>query len=244
MNINMKNPSLILSIVSLVIALVFGILFLTADKSCKTVVTAAQTDVKCSDSACLTTDSNKATTDSTGVIADSTGVIADSTGVIAESAMSQLNIAYINLDYIIAEYDMANDLRSVVGSRLQKINDEITKKGKKLEKDVKKFQEDIEKGVLLPSVAKKKQEELVKAEKEFNKFAATKQQEMQQEELVMMNQIADAIKTFIDQYNEEKQYSMILTNNGGTPVITALPSFDITEDVLAKLNEAYTANKK
>lgn len=230
MNINMKNPSLILSIVSLVIALVFGILFLTADKSCKTVVTAAQTDVKCSDSACLTTDSNKATTDSTEVI--------------AESEISQLNIAYINLDYIIAEYDMANDLRSVVGSRLQKINDEITKKGKKLEKDVMKFQEDIEKGVLLPSVAKKKQEELVKAEKEFNKFAATKQQEMQQEELVMMNQIADAIKTFIDQYNEEKQYSMILTNNGGTPVITALPSLDITEDVLAKLNEAYTANKK
>ena len=208
----MKNPSLILSIVSLIVALTFGILYLTVDK---------------------TGDSNaEAPAYSAAPVA------------MTDSTVVNGGIAYINLDLIISEYDMANDLRAVVGNRIEKIEKDITQKGKKLENDVKKFQEDINKGVLLPSVAKKKQEELMKAEQEFNQYAAQKQQEMQQEEIVMMNQIADAIKTFIDKYNAEMQYAMIFANNGGTPVITGNPALDITEDVLARLNQEYVNSKK
>ena len=36
---------------------------------------------------------------------------------------------------------------------------------------------------------------------------------------------------------------MILTNQGGAPVITADPALDITEDVLAGLNAEYIRNK-
>ena len=36
---------------------------------------------------------------------------------------------------------------------------------------------------------------------------------------------------------------MILTNQGGAPVIAADSSLDITEDVLAGLNEEYVKNK-
>lgn len=208
----MKNPSLILSIVSLIVALTFGILYLTVDK---------------------TGDSNaEAPAYSAAPVA------------MTDSTVVNGGIAYINLDLIISEYDMANDLRAVVGNRIEKIEKDVTQKGKKLENDVKKFQEDINKGVLLPSVAKKKQEELMKAEQEFNQYAAQKQQEMQQEEIVMMNQIADAIKTFIDKYNAEMQYAMIFANNGGTPVITGNPALDITEDVLARLNQEYVNSKK
>lgn len=210
MNMNMKNPSLILSIVSMIIALTFGVLYITTDNSCEQKTTEQETLVA---------------------------------PIVQRDSAAVGSIVYVNLDRIIAEYDMANDLRSVVGNRLQKINDEVNQRGKKLENDVKKFQEDYEKGVLLPSVAKKKQEELIKAEQEFNKYAAQKQQEMQEEEIVMMNQIADAIKTFIDEYNAQMGYAMILTNNGGTPVITANPSLDITEDVLTLLNKAYVAKK-
>ena len=59
----------------------------------------------------------------------------------------------------------------------------------------------------------------------------------------MMNQLGDAIKTFLDKYNAEKQYAMILTNNAGAPVITADPSLDITDDVLAGLNDDYIKSK-
>ena len=36
---------------------------------------------------------------------------------------------------------------------------------------------------------------------------------------------------------------MILTNQGGAPVITGDTTLDITDDVLVKLNEEYVKNK-
>jgi hypothetical protein len=36
---------------------------------------------------------------------------------------------------------------------------------------------------------------------------------------------------------------MILTNNGGAPVITADPALNITDDVLGRLNEEYVKTK-
>ena len=69
------------------------------------------------------------------------------------------------------------------------------------------------------------------------------EEEIQEEQLVMMNQLGDAIKTFIDNYNVEKQYAMIITNNGGSPVVAANPALNITDDVLAGLNDEYIKSK-
>lgn len=153
------------------------------------------------------------------------------------------DIVYIDLDRILMEYDMANDLRSVVETKVQNIQAEINRRGKKLETDVKSFQEKIDKGLMTRSVAEVQSQKLQQQEAEFNNYAAQKQQEIQEEQLVMMNQLGDAIKTYLDNFNAEKQYAMILTNQGGAPVITADANLDITDVVLAGLNEEYVKNK-
>ena len=153
------------------------------------------------------------------------------------------DIVYIDLDRILMEYDMANDLRSVVETKVQNIQAEINRRGKKLETDVKSFQEKIDKGIMTRSVAEVQSQKLQQQEAEFNNYAAQKQQEIQEEQLVMMNQLGDAIKTYLDNFNAEKQYAMILTNQGGAPVITADANLDITDLVLAGLNEEYVQNK-
>ena len=199
----MKNASLAISIISLIAALVFGILFLTDNKKSETPAEVAATE----------------TTATAGAI------------------------VYIDLDRILMDYDMANDLRSVVETKAQNIQAEVTRRGKKLENEVKSFQEKMNKGLMTRSVAEVQQQKLMQQEQEFNNYAAQKQQEIQEEQVVMMNQLGDAIKTFLDKYNAEKQYAMILTNTGGAPVITADASLDITEDVLAGLNDEYIKTK-
>ena len=69
--------------------------------------------------------------------------------------------------------------------------------------------------------------------------AMQKNQEIQEEQQVMLNQIADAINQFILKYNEEKKYSMILTG-----VFLGDPALDITNDIIEGLNEEYIKNKK
>ena len=176
------------------------------------------------------------------------GSKAEATGeeTVSEAAASKGSIVYIDLDRILMEYDMANDLRSVVETKVQNIEAEVTRRGKKLESDVKAFQEKMNKGLMTRSVAEVQQQKLMKQEQEFNAYAQEKQMEIQEEQMVMMNQLGDAIKTFLDKYNAEKQYAMILTNSAGAPVITADAALDITEDVLAGLNDEYikTRNSK
>ena len=138
---------------------------------------------------------------------------------------------------------MANDLRSVVETKVQNIQAEVNRRGKKLENDVLEFQNKIDKGLLTRTNAEVQGQKLQQQELEFNNYAAQKQQEIQEEQVVMMNQLGDAIKTFLDKYNEEKQYAMILTNSGGAPVITGDAALDITDDVLAGLNEEYIKTK-
>ena len=199
----MKNTSLILSIVSLVAVVVFGILFLTKDGS-----------------------KSEASVEGEAVEAAAKG-----------------DIVYIDLDRILTEYDMANDLRSVVQTKIENIQAEINRRGQKLQNEVNSFQEKLDKGLMTRSVAEAQSQKLQQQELDFNNYAAQKDQEINEEQLVMMNQLGDAIQTFLAKYNEEKQYAMILTNSGGAPVIVADEALNITDDVLAGLNEEYIKTK-
>ena len=163
----------------------------------------------------------------------------DSTAVSAVKG----DIVYIQLDRILQEYDMANDLRSVVETKIQNIQAEVDRRGKKLESDVNDFQNKINKGLMTRSVAEAQGAKLQQQEAEFNNFANQKNNEIIEEQTVMMNQLADAIKTYLDKYNQEKQYALILTNQGGAPVITGDAGLDITDEVLSGLNEEYVKTK-
>ena len=164
-------------------------------------------------------------------------------GEAVEAAASKGDIVYVNLDRILMEYDMANDLRSVVQTKIQSIQAEVNRRAKKLENDVIDFQNKLDKGHLTRTNAEIQSQKLQQQELEFNNYAAQKDQEIQEEQVVMMNQLGDAIQTFLNKYNEEKQYAMIITNTGGAPVITADAALNITEDVLAGLNDEYIKSK-
>lgn len=161
-------------------------------------------------------------------------------GVTYENASS---IAYVQLDEILDQYDMANDLRSVVETKVGNIQAEINRRGKKLESDVTSFQDKINKGLMTRSVAEAQQAKLEKQQQEFNDYAQKKQNEINEEQVVMMNQISDAIKTFVEKYNETAGYAMILCNQGGVPILTGSASLDITDEILEGLNAEYVKSK-
>ena len=155
-------------------------------------------------------------------------------------------IVYFNLDRVLEEYDMANDLRSVVETKVNSINQEVNRRGSKLDKDAKAFQDKVNKGLMTQSTAEAQYAKLQQQQNEFQNYAAQKQQEIAEEQQVMMNQIADAINTFVQQFNEEKQFALILTTQGdilSAPVVAGNPALDITDALLEGLNAAYVAEK-
>ena len=156
------------------------------------------------------------------------------------------SIVYFNLDRVLKEYDMANDLSSVVETKVQSIQEEVNRRGNKLQKDINAFQDKINKGTITSASAAVQQDKLQQQNNEFQNYAAQKQQEIAEEQQVMMNQIGDAIKSFLDKFNEDKKYGMIISTQGDilpAPVVTGDASLDITDEIIAGLNEEYVKNK-
>ena len=149
-------------------------------------------------------------------------------------------IVYFNLDRVLNEYDMANDLRSVVESKAQGIQEEVNRRGNKLQNDVNSFQEKINKGLITRSVAEVQGQKLEQQRNDFNNFANQKNQEIAEEQQVMMNNIGDAIKTFLDKYASDNSYAMVIATQGDilpAPVAAADSSLDVTDDIIVKLND-------
>ena len=163
-----------------------------------------------------------------------------------EATAAQGAIVYFNLDTILNDYDMANDLRSVVETKVNSINQEVTRRRNKIEKDIKAFSDKLNKGLLTQSVAQTQNQKLVEQQQSFEAYASQKQQEILEEQQVMMNQIADAINNYITEFNADGKYAMIIATQGdilSTPVVAADPALDITDILLEGLNAAYVKEK-
>ena len=149
------------------------------------------------------------------------------------------SIVYIQLDSIVAKYDMYNDLKSKLEEKVQKIQNELQQKGRAWERDVKDFQNKIQKGLMTQSEAEEKNRVLTNRQADLQNLSSQKEAEIAEENAVMMNKVMDAVETFVKKYNDEKKYSMILTG-----VFLGDPALDITNDIIEGLNEEYVNSKK
>ena len=154
------------------------------------------------------------------------------------------DIVYVRIDTLIMQYDMYSDLRSSFEAKATTVQDDLNKKGRKLESDIKAFENQINKGLLTRSAAEQQQASLQQRQQELQNLAAQKQYELQEEEVVLTNQVMDAIKTYLAAYNEVHQYAAILTTSEATNVvIVGNPGLDITTEVVEGLNAEYIKNR-
>lgn len=156
------------------------------------------------------------------------------------------DIVYIQLDSLVNQYDMYNDLRSEFESKLNAIDNDLNKKGRALENDIKSFEEKMSKGLLTRSQAETMQNDLLKRQQELQQTSQQKSMEMQEEESVLINKVMNAITSYVQEYNKGPQYSLILTTSAATnTVITGNNGLNITNELLDGLNQQYikTRNK-
>ena len=168
---------------------------------------------------------------------------ADSLSTAAITAVAG-DIVYVQLDSLIANYDMYNDLMTAFQSKVQGIQDDLSKRGRRLESDAKAFESQVQKGLLTRSAAEEQQTKLMQRQQNLQNEMAKKDAEIQEEQAVLNNQVYYAVKDFIEKYNEDHQFSLILTTSGVTnTVLNVNPGLDITADVLKGLNEEYIKNR-
>ena len=150
------------------------------------------------------------------------------------------SVVYIQIDSLVQSYDMFHDLKTELEKKADKIRKDLDNKSKSFEFKVKNFQEKIQKGLLTRSEAEQQQAALEKEQANLQQYAQKAQAEMAEEEGVMLRKIFNEIQTFLKEYNQEHNYSLILSTSGSTNlVLQGAPALDITKDVLNGLNAGY-----
>jgi outer membrane protein len=159
------------------------------------------------------------------------------------------DIVYIRLDTLMMQYDMYSDLQSAFEAKAQNVDSDLNKKARKLESDIKNFENQINKGLLTRSAAEQQNNSLQQRQANLQNEAAQKQQELAEESQVLINQVMYAIQSYLESYNEEHNFAAILTTTAATNVvIVGSPALDITQEVVEGLNAEYiktrNSNKK
>lgn len=152
-------------------------------------------------------------------------------------------IVYFSLERVMLEYQGYIDKMGAFETKAKSVEQEITRRQTKLEKEYNTLQEQYDKGLLTNSSLQVKAEKLNKQRDEFQQYVGNKQNDLAQENQTIMNTIANDINDFVASYNETKGFAMILSTQGDilpAPVVCANEMLDITDDLIAGLNAAYT----
>lgn len=168
---------------------------------------------------------------------------ADSSKTAAAPAGIDYNgkIVYVQIDSLMRGYGMAIDLQAAFAAKSEKAQNELTAKGRSLEREMRDYQEKAQKGLITRFQAQDIETGLQKKQQSVLEYRDRMMQELGEEEAVMMNKISDAIMQYVKKYNAEKKYSMIISTQGANTVLIADPALNITDDLLTGLNAEYRA---
>ncbi|WP_200979037.1 OmpH family outer membrane protein [Echinicola sp. 20G] len=156
--------------------------------------------------------------------------------------LSDLNIAYINTDSVINNYQYFKDKSSEISEKGKRYESELSNRAKGFEQEVANFQQSAQN--MTPNQSRAKQEDLMKKERNLVTYRDNLMQELSADEANLYNEVYDKIQEFLKGYAEENNLEMILSYTRGGGVWYAHEALDVTTSVTKGLNDAYSSSSK
>lgn len=156
------------------------------------------------------------------------------------SLSAQLPIAYINVDSLLLNYNYSKDLNEVLIRKRENAQATLTEKARKLDGEMKEFQRKRENNAFLSEQSfKSQQQALLKKQQDLQQLEETLTQQLGKEQQKMNEQLRDSIYKFLQEYNKDKKYQMILSNTMNDNIMVADNAYNITNEVVEMLNSKY-----
>ncbi len=161
-------------------------------------------------------------------------------GQSAESpAVKAGNIAYVQIDTLLSNMKMYKDLSETLAKKQQKMETEIGNKSKNFQDQVNDFQNKVQKGLITSREAQELDQQLSSRRMELENQRNDYVRQLQEENNVSQNKVIDYIMNYLNEYNKDNKYEYILSYSFGGGVLYADNRLDITNQVLAGINERY-----
>ena len=155
-----------------------------------------------------------------------------------KAAPTSMKIAYVEVDYIMSQYKFCKDYSLILQKKGQNIQSTLASKQQALQAAAANFQQKVQQNAYTREQAEAIQAGLQKQSADLQGLNQRLSNEFQVETEKYNAALRDSLRHFLNEYNKDKKYSLILSKAGDN-LLYADKAFDITNDVVAGLNKAY-----
>jgi len=154
------------------------------------------------------------------------------------ASCNEVKIAYIDVEEVIKEYEGSKDAEKEMKAESEKMAAELDQLALPFQQKVQEYQKNSQN---LSDKAKREQEQILMQEQQMiQQRQQMAQQQVQVEGQKKMDEINEAIESFLSDYAKTNGYSYILgTSNQTKSVYYGDESLNVTEAVITALNENY-----
>ena len=146
-------------------------------------------------------------------------------------------VAYLNVDSLLANYSFAIEASEQLMSKQEDARLKMNTKLRTFQNEVADFQRKLQNNAFLSRErAEKEQQRLAKKEQELQELEAKLTQDIMLENQKLNMQLADSLTNFLQVFNADGRYHVILSNTAKDNVLMAAEQYDITQEVVAGMN--------
>jgi outer membrane protein len=151
-----------------------------------------------------------------------------------------LPIAYLNTDSLLVNYVFAQEANEKLMKKQEDARLKLNTKARTLQNEMADFQRKLENNAFLSRErAEKEQQRLIKKQQELQELEAKLTEDIMIENQKLNIQLADTLTNFLQEFNADGRYHVILSNSAKDNVLMAAESYNITSEVIKQLNARY-----
>ncbi|MDH6311315.1 outer membrane protein [Parabacteroides sp. PFB2-10] len=160
------------------------------------------------------------------------------------SPISDMPIAYVNVDSLLLNYDYAKDLTELQMKSHENARLNLNTKGRELEKEAAEFQRKLNNNAFLTQErAEQEYQRIQKKNQDLQEQEQRAAMELESERIRMSETLRDTLVAQLKIFNQDKGYKVILSNTGGDNILLADDVYDITSELIKQMNKNYSPGK-
>jgi outer membrane protein len=154
----------------------------------------------------------------------------------------QLPLAYINVDSLLINYEFAKSVNESLIKKTEDARLEMNSKARQLQNDMGEFQRKLDNNAFLSRErAEQEQQRLLQRQQQLQERDQQLQQQLMQQQQALSQQLRDTINSFLNDYNKNGRYELIISNTASDNILHAKTKYDITSEVILLLNKRYSS---
>ena len=161
---------------------------------------------------------------------------------VAAEQTDVMPVAYLNVDSLLMNYTFAQEASDKLMSKQEDARVKMNTKLRTFQNEVADFQRKLENNAFMSRErAEKERQRLAKKEQELQELEAKLTQDIMIENQKLNQQLADSLNNFLQIFNADGRYHVILSNSAKDNVLMANEQYDITNEVVNGLNARYSS---